>query len=85
MIDTNDTTHICIVAMIWRFDLDNRIKSDNRECTLMMVLYTIGCIIFLFVGIFLMWTSDGNLFMFTFGLLFGIIGGLLGAKARGAI
>lgn len=83
--EKNDTTHICIVAMIRRFDLDSRINSDNRECALMMVLYTIGCIILLFVGIFLMWTSDGDLFIFTFGLLIGIIGGILGAKARGAI
>ncbi len=83
--EKNDTTRIWIVATISRFDLDSRINSTNRECAFMMVLYTIGCAIFMFVGVYLMLTSDGDLFMFTSGLLIGIIGGVLGAKARGAI
>ena len=51
----------------------------------MVVLYTIGSLICIAVGIYLISESGGNPTTFAFGLLIGIIGGILGAKARGAL
>lgn len=81
----DDTARLWIVATGTRFDLDSRINTGNRECAFVMHLYTIGCAIFIMVGLYLMMNSEGDLLTSMFGLLIGLVGGILGAKARGAI
>ncbi len=89
----DDTAQIWIVATGTRFDLDGRANSANRgrtnsanrEYAVMMRLYTNGCAICIMTGLYLMMDSKGDPLMFIYGLLIGLIGAILGAKARGAI
>ena len=85
MVWVDDTARIWIAATGTRFDLDRRINTGNRECAFVTRVYYVGCIICIIIGLYLILDPNSDPLTFMFGMLIGIIGGILGAKARGAI
>ena len=84
-----DKNRLCSLPFQGHDDREDCIQQPHLlrlgEAIFMVGLYTIGSLICIAVGIYLISESGGNPTTFTFGLLIGIIGGILGAKARGAL